>query len=531
MKNYIFGAILFVFVVTGLNTAAVNGDMFQADQSIFTDLAYEFAGQPTWLKLVPPAHIATGAKTDTHPLAPYCFSFLTKDFPSFFPRGKLLNLLFGLIALISLGWVVSLHCGKAAALIATFCLATNVFFIQNCTKLSSEPLMLLFFILWLHYSCLCLLAENKSHKNWIVSGSCAGLAYLAKPQAILLPIVFLLAFIYERKRPQSATAVLAFYISFLLFASPLMWSRITEGRFPFYNANFNTVFSMTIDNYDDSTDIPKLDQRGIKGNLSHFFQTQNIVDYLCEIPTFCKRLVNRIFNRLLPGPIPGSVLLILFLCLFYYFARHGVSRSELAPFLVPFFVLYSLALLPVTRDNDSARFYLPLLVSFYFVLGSLCARFIEGHEERFEQMLLALVVIAFFALPIRMFLKGQWGNPLSATDSSIELSLAWLSKNAQNRTIFYPSQENWWLSKSALAAKKFELVEITRANASKKLKADGDGLLILSTSSFNYDFGKVGKEVYFVPAEAKLDDIKLQQCLPAKKSKIGLYQVSVHRQP
>ena len=432
MKRFIFPLLVVAFVLTGLQTSYMRRDLFHTDQSIFIDLAYGFSKCQSSVKLIPPVHIALASKSETHPLAPYFFSFLTGNFKLLYPLGKLLNLFWGLLTLLVLNRVVKKHCGEIAGLTAAFCLATNLFYRYNCVQLTSEPLLLLFFILWIDYSVACIGAADDCMSPWCLAGAMAGFAYLAKPNAILLPIVFAMAFLVKRKRP-AVLPFLSFYICFLIIVAPLLVARARQGEFPLYNANFNTVFAMTVDDYDDAHDIPFIAQRGLLDNMKRAVKFNHLKKYLFHIPVFFKYLVNRLFNRILPGPIPGVFWLTVACYLLWLFANSEQTRN-VAPFIVVFFILYCIALIPVTINNDSARFFFPLQVCLYFVFGHLVDR---KFGEQAVPILLLVTLSYFLVVPIPSMLAGPFGNPLEATDASIEIVEDWLSKQSSPLIVYY----------------------------------------------------------------------------------------------
>ena len=529
IKKLILFLFLASFVISGLFTAYIRRDLFHTDQSIFVDLAYGFSESSFYSKLCPPVHIALGAKSETHPLAPYCFSFLVEDFKSLYPYGKLLNLLWGLLVLLLQYKVISKHCGEIAGLVGTFALASNFFFRYNCIQLTSEPLLLLFFLIWIDYSVRCIESDGKGFFNWSVAGAAAGLAYMAKPQAIILPLVFVITFCVLRKRPP-AKQFCSFYLCFFLACSPLMVARSMQGRFPLYNANFNTVFALTVDEYDDAHDIPHIEERGLYSNLSKALRLSHLTKYIFHIPVFFKIFVNRIFNRYLPGPIPGVFWLIAFAILFKLFATDEKSSRALAPLLLTFFVIYAAALLPVTINNDSARFYFPLQICLHFAIG----RLVEKSFAKQATLVLLICGLLFFSIVIfPSLLQGTYGNPLVAYDASIESFAKWLSEQEREITVHYTYYEKWWLERrfelDHLKQKGIEFIEVKKEQVENGLNDEPNALLVLSPRSFDFELKsartKKLRSVDFLPHRFTINGREYVQVSPMSLSKISVYQL------
>ena len=530
MKRTVLLLTILSFLLAGWQACCVRRDLFHSDQSIFIDLAHDFSESPIWLKLLPPVQIAVTAKTLTHPLAAYCFSFFTGDFEGFYPRCKIVNVLFGLLTILALYKVTRVHCGETAGLVAALALGTNHFFLYNCSQFSSEPLLLLFFVLWLHFSVKCFHASGTEKASWFLAGASAGMAYLAKPNGIVLPIVFVLAYLFRRKRPSSYKAFALFSFSFLVFCSPLMYSQYMEGNFPLYNDNFNTVFAMTVDGYDDSRDLPNIVERGLLSNLGRFMRYEHIKKYVFHVPVFFKRYVNRLFNRYLPGPIPGIIWIVLFIALFVEFQRDGDMANGMAPLVIVFFVLYSLALVPVTIDNDSARFYLPLQIVTYIAF----AHFVAKQGESNVVKALIVLVLAFLVLTIGgIALKRTVCNPLKATDTSIELAVDWIKKQPKGQTILYTFYEKWWLERilteSGRTMMGKEFIEVSREQLLEAMNKNPNSIIVLSSRSFSLMLNDVqGKRMFendFVPQEFTFDKMIFAQVQPRTGSKVTFYKL------
>ena len=176
-----------------------NSNSSEGDQGAFLQLS---------LDLRESGRLTDGTRNPLYALA---LAPLARREWAFFTEAKLLSLMFGLLAIITVYWLGSRAFDRFTGLLAAYLLSINTeFIVHSATALAESLLVLLFILAW--FAMLKALKRPEDaeecglqsvlrgerglqsviqEKYWALAGGLAGLAYLAKGSGQLLALAFL----------------------------------------------------------------------------------------------------------------------------------------------------------------------------------------------------------------------------------------------------------------------------------------------------------------------------------------------------
>ncbi len=428
-SRYILVVVLANYLVLGLFRIQENRDMFHTDQEVFLQNAYKYQDAPLWAKLLPPVHMASVSST-LHPVMPYLLYPLARDMRDFYPRAKLVNLACGLLCLIALNLLVSSHYGALPGLFATLLLSTNSIFIKVSTRLSSEPLLLVFVVCWLYWSARCFRRTEKAGNGakvpWILAGVFSGLAYLSKPTGLLVPCLFVL-FCLARLRELSPKRFTFYLIALFLTISPLMLSNLKGNTSPFYNVNFFHLLSLSAPSDFTAEDLEQTGAwnivKSIDGSEFASQWARNSLSFLDQLLRFLSPVSmpqGISFPLQQAARVLGAVLVLSSVV----FVLLSSRRAPLISIVFMFFVLYTGCMVPAFSVNPSPRFLLPDILMISILLGAFSAKFSMSEPW----VGLAIGALALGSMGSRL-MRDTIVNPFQTNDQSVDYFLDWAESN------------------------------------------------------------------------------------------------------
>ena len=440
-NHWIFILLLLNFVMMGLLSIDRQRDIAHTDQTLFLDSAYKYRDANPLLRLLPPLHMSRDSYHRTHPLMRYILYPLAGDVKAFYPKAKLMTLACGLSCLIVLYWAMGSLYGKTAGIVAVCLTSFNWVFLKMSTQISAEPILLTMLVAWLYYSARSLEESRRTgagiHRNWILAGVFSGLAYLAKPSAVILPVLFLVAAVIKGRRSLTFLKLGAFLLSFFIIISPLMIANVQHGRFPIFNENFYKLIQWEGEHPSQDLDGPPMQE----GLTRHWNKYGGI--YLAGAGSFFIHLADAVAPRLwLPSSdesgsvwrFPASTTWILFILVTMVLFLAFPARDRMKWMTSTFFLLYTLCLIPPAKLNPSPRFFLPdvmiLYIMFSAVVGQMLDRRTGVSERRLRSLrFTATLVIALLSIGSIFYHLSTKGipNPMTSFDRATECFDEWKS--------------------------------------------------------------------------------------------------------
>jgi 4-amino-4-deoxy-L-arabinose transferase-like glycosyltransferase len=173
-----------------------------------------------------------GPETHVHPLHPWLTSSAGGGRESLERRGRTVTLVAASLVLLPIAILAFRLGGRRVALVALLLTAVHPWLVRRSYRVEPESLYVL-----LTASAIGLLlpaaASAMTTRNWALAGLLFGVAYLARPEGLLVgPLAGVMAAVMERKRGGRAAVGLALFVACLLLASSpylLFLRRVTGG--------------------------------------------------------------------------------------------------------------------------------------------------------------------------------------------------------------------------------------------------------------------------------------------------------------
>lgn len=177
-----------------------------------------------------------------HPLLPALVApFAAKDL-GYFAKAKLVNVAIGATAFWAVAWVGWRLVGPGPTFLALVALSPGLS--NKSAEFTAEPLLLLGVVLTFYW----LVRGFDQPWAWGVAGAWAGLAYLTKGSALLLPIAYVVCVLRIAPKWLRRPQFWLFPGAFLLIASPLLVYNWRIYGWPFFN--YNTAHVIWLDSHE-----------------------------------------------------------------------------------------------------------------------------------------------------------------------------------------------------------------------------------------------------------------------------------------
>jgi hypothetical protein len=236
------------FVVAAWPDLLGNTNSIRTDQSDFLKLGQDIRAGTRW------------TDGNRHPFLPLILSLFASPDWSYFSNAKLLNVGLAVVLLLSLVTLLGRLFGFEIGILAAALVALNPDFQGTAVRVVAEPLLsiwfFLFFYFWYRGA-----AESADQASTIrvrmfaLSGVIAGLGYLTKGTAQLLPVCFTFWWIIAGKWRRSWPLLIIFLVSYLVTTSPLLIYNTFRWNNPFYNFSAEAMWA---DQWlDVSQDLPR----------------------------------------------------------------------------------------------------------------------------------------------------------------------------------------------------------------------------------------------------------------------------------
>jgi hypothetical protein len=335
-----------------------------------------------------------------HPLYLLALSPLASRDMGFFIRAKLLSTALAAVffALFFL-FVRREHGFAAAAAAAALLLCTRVF-VMHLSWVSCEYLLLIFTVLAWHFT----FRGFADRKLWVLAGACSGLAYLAKPNGLILLPAFVLSALLLALKARTVKRLLKdrhlylYVAAFALAAAPLLTRNVVSFGNPFYNEAVRMhLLSEDPELYLSPRSMERLSLRG-------YLATCTAEDAVRRLASGARVLAENYAWSLRRAPGPAlarlyGLALILALVLMIL-----TERRERAVYCAVFIGLTCLSL--TAMGISSERHLMPALCLLAMSLGAGLGRLLERSDRRLAARgypaglayLLPLAALASFSL-------------------------------------------------------------------------------------------------------------------------------------
>ncbi|MCS7259889.1 MAG: glycosyltransferase family 39 protein [Anaerolineae bacterium] len=264
-----------------------NTNSIRTDQSDFLELGQDIRAGIRW------------TDGNRHPLLPLILSSFASPDWSYFTNAKLLNLGLAVVLLVSLVILLrglfSFEIGILTAVLVAF----NPEFQRAVVRVVAEPLLSIWF-------CLCFYfwyrgaAEPSDRPNttrlqmFALSGVMAGLGYLTKGTAQLLPICFTFWWIISGQWRRDVLSLIAFLTFYFVTASPLLTYNALTWNNPFYNFSAEAMWA---DRWHDvSQNIPRA------RSISEYLATHSVSELATRFMNGGMKLLQKHWDTFLPLP-------------------------------------------------------------------------------------------------------------------------------------------------------------------------------------------------------------------------------------
>ena len=178
-----------------------------------------------------------------HPLLPALVGPFAEKRLVYFAKAKLVNVTIGAVAFWVVAWVGLRLVGPAATFLALAALSPALS--NKSAEFTSEPLLLLLFTLTFYW----VVRGFERPRLWLLAGAFAGLAYLTKGSALLLPIAYAVSVLRLAPKLALDRRVILFPLAFLVVASPLLLYNWRVFGSPFFN--YNTAHVIWLDDTEE----------------------------------------------------------------------------------------------------------------------------------------------------------------------------------------------------------------------------------------------------------------------------------------
>lgn len=392
--------LLFTFVVMAWPYLLDNFDSSLTDQRAFLGVGLDIRNFE---------HLTDGNR---HPFLPLILSTFASHEWTYFTSAKLLNLGFSLILFVVIFYLGYKLFGAEVGLVAAILTVFNKSLPEVFTKVSAEPLLVLFCFVSLYF--LYLAIQQQKDKFYLLAGFFVGLAYLTKGtgQVLFLAMVGILLLLTVLS-PQRRFQPLAFFLlAYFLTISPLLiYNYFTWGD-PFYNVNTSEVMW-----YSSFEEVYKKSGRE---NLIGFLQTTGLNELLGRLTYGVQMVIFKFFDVFLFSPVTLVVALVSLVNLLII----KISRQKPQPV---FNINRRLALIPVVVGlcwfaffawfmaiSTSDRHFLPILplanmlIAIFFVYTMKNVGYFSAIQKRLPIIaaVLVMVICAVFITQSVLHLKS-----------------------------------------------------------------------------------------------------------------------------
>src|SRR5262245_56043919 len=174
-----------------------------------------------------------------HPLLPALVAPFAEKRLIYFAKAKLVNVAIGAVAFWAVAGVGLRMVGEAPTFLALVALCPGLS--DKSAEFTAEPLFLLLATLTFYW-----LVQGFDHRwSWGIAGALAGLAYLTKGSALLLPLAYAASVVRIAPKLLLKPRFLLFPAAFVSIASPLLLYNWQVFGSPFFN--YNTAHVIWLD--------------------------------------------------------------------------------------------------------------------------------------------------------------------------------------------------------------------------------------------------------------------------------------------
>ena len=273
------------FVVAAWPDLLSNTNSMRTDQSDFLKLGQDIRAGTRW------------TDGNRHPFLPLILSSFAGPDWSYFSNAKLLNLGLAVVLLLSLVTLLGRLFGFGTGILAAALVALNPDFQRTVVRVVAEPLLsiwfFLFFYFWYRGA-----AESAEHTGTMrtrmlaLSGVMAGLGYLTKGTAQLLPVCFTFWWIIAGKWRRDRLSLIIFLVAYLVTTSPLLIYNASRWNNPFYNFSAEAMWA---DQWlDVSQDLPRA------RSVGEYLATHSISELVTRFMNGGMELLHRHGDMFLP---------------------------------------------------------------------------------------------------------------------------------------------------------------------------------------------------------------------------------------
>jgi hypothetical protein len=224
------------FVVVAWPDLLSNTNSLRTDQSDFLELGQDIRAGTRW------------TDGNRHPLLPLILSSFASPDWSYFSNAKLLNLGLAVVLLLSLVILLGRLFGFEIGILAAALVALNPEFQSAVVRVIAEPLLSIWFCLFFYFwyrgaAGLAGHPDAMRVRMFALSGVMAGLGYLTKGTAQLLPVCFMFWWIIAGKWRRDLLSLIIFLSSYLVTTSPLLIYNAFTWNNPFYNFSAQAMWA------------------------------------------------------------------------------------------------------------------------------------------------------------------------------------------------------------------------------------------------------------------------------------------------
>jgi asparagine N-glycosylation enzyme membrane subunit Stt3 len=211
-------------------------DRFYKDGVIYIAMAQNFAGGDT--------KAGCALRPEMPPLFPYLMGIGERIGVSAEYSGKLMNLIFGVLAVFASFLVADLIFKKKIALLAAFLCAVNPVLVESSTGIMREETSLCFMLFSLFFILKSIKYEKYNFLNWIIAGILSAIAALIRPDGfeilVVLVVWLILSFIFcKTERMNIIRRVIPGFVVMLIFFASVVYP--VQSYFNRYGSYYTVI--------------------------------------------------------------------------------------------------------------------------------------------------------------------------------------------------------------------------------------------------------------------------------------------------
>lgn len=424
--------VAFIFTIRQFEQISWN-NIPRGDQVAFLETAIKIKETGGVVQLLPNMFRGVYQEANRHPLYVALLSPLAKRDFEFFWQAKILTYLISLGFLGVLTWVMLKQKGYKFALLIALLFATNRYFLEHSSIISTEPLLMIFIVLSWYFIVDSASSPRvvdsvgsppregfqTSEKRTFLAGIFTGLAFLSKVTAIFILPAYIFTTIAIKKKKTLNKHLFIFFGAFIVVTFPLLWRNFIVYKNPIYNYNSRVVF------IDEGKQRKTLDALGSEAPTAlTYFQshskseiTKRLILGAIQESVVVSQIIFFSYAR-----IRGSILLVVLLAIALVRDKNRARAIFSLLLILAFYIFFSW----FYKISGHYRYVLPIIFIIYFYLLSLVFDFTNWLREKFISVKFPSfsfeVSFIFVSMVMLMnsYLRGGFISPIDSVEPSQE---------------------------------------------------------------------------------------------------------------